>query len=84
MARIIPRLVAGLMLVFVSLAAQGAAAQTPPPASAFLWEMRNVQISPDGRYISMIQPFQGRTALVVYSTGGGEPTVMCRSEPPWR
>lgn len=76
MARIYPRLLAGLMLVFVSFASFGAAAQTPPPASAFLWEMRNVQISPDGRYISMIQPYQGRTALVVYPLGGGEPTLI--------
>jgi|GEM_PF-1947513 len=76
MARIYPRLLAGLMLVFVSFASFGAAAQTPPPASAFLWDMRNVQISPDGQYISMIQPYQGRTALVVYNTGGGDPTVI--------
>ena len=76
MARIYPRLLAGLMLVFVSFASFGAAAQTPPPASAFLWDMRNVQISPDGQYITMIQPYQGRTALVVYNTGGGDPTVI--------
>ncbi len=75
MARLSARLLAGLILILVSFTGT-AMAQTPPPASAFLWEMRNVQISPDGQYISMIQPFQGRTALVVYPYSGGEPVVI--------
>lgn len=76
MARIYPRLLAGLMLVFVSFASFGAAAQTPPPAEAFLWQMADLELSPDGRYLSMIQPRQGRTALVIYPLGGGEPTLI--------
>jgi dipeptidyl aminopeptidase/acylaminoacyl peptidase len=76
MTRLFPRLLAGLSFLLVSLIGVSAQAQTPPPVSAFLWEMRNVQISPDGQYISMIQPYEGRTALVVYPVGGGEPTVI--------
>ena len=73
MARAIPCLLAGLFLVFGTFAAQ---AQTPPPAEAFLREVSNVQISPDGNYISMIQPRQGRPVLVVYPLGGGEPALI--------
>ncbi len=76
MARTFSRLLAGLVLVFVSFASLGAAAQTPPPAEAFLWQVADLELSPDGRYLSMIQPYEGRTALVIYPLGGGEPTVI--------
>jgi len=76
MARLFPRLLAGLSILLISLIAAAAQAQTPPPASAFLWEMRDLELSPDGRYLSMIQPYEGRTALVIYPLGGGEPTLI--------
>ena len=66
-------LAAAIVISFFSFAAN---AQTPPPARDFLWNMRGVQMSPDGNYISMIQPYEGRTALVVYPSGGGEPVVI--------
>ncbi len=62
--------------VFLSIFAVSAQAQTPPPAEAFRWQIRDVELSPDGRYLSMIQPYQGRTALVVYPMAGGEPTLI--------
>jgi len=65
-------LAAAIFLSIISIAAQA-----QPAARDFLWEMRNVQLSPDGQYISMIQPYEGRTALVVYpASGGGEPTLI--------
>ncbi len=64
---------AATLFALMSLPAQ---AQTPPPTEAFFYQIRDVEISPDGRYLSMIQPFQGRTALVVYPMGGGEPTLI--------
>lgn len=65
-----------LASLFLMLSLGAAHAQTPPPPSAFLWEMRNVQISPDGNYLSMIQPYEGRSALVIYPIGGGGPHVV--------
>jgi len=76
MARLFPRLLAGLSILLISLIGAAAQAQTPPPASAFRWEMRDLELSPDGRYLSMVQPYEGRTALVIYPLGGGEPTLI--------
>lgn len=64
------------LCVVLVCGAVSASAQTPPPAEAFLRDHTDVRISPDGRYISMIQPFEGRTALAIYPVGGGAPAVM--------
>ncbi len=76
MAHVFPRLAAGLILFAASFFSLSATAQTPPSAEAFRWEMRDLELSPDGRYLSMIQPYQGRSALVVYPLAGGEPTLI--------
>ncbi|MBN4046577.1 S9 family peptidase, partial [bacterium AH-315-P15] len=76
MAHVFPRLLAGLIIFSAALFSLSAQAQTPPPAEAFLWEMGDLELSPDGRYLSMIQPYEGRSALVIYPLGGGEPTLI--------
>lgn len=76
MARIVPRLWAGFIALIVLTIGMSAQAQTPPPASAFQWEMRDIELSPDGQYLSVIQPFEGRAALAIYRLGGGEPVVI--------
>jgi len=68
--------VAALAIGFLQFGAMPGLAQTPPPADAFLSSVGDLEISPDGRYVSMIQPYEGRTALVIYPMGGGDPQLI--------
>ncbi len=76
MARLFLRAASLAAAVVFSFFSTSALAQTSLPVEAYFSAMGDLELSPDGRYISMIQPREGRTALVVYPIGGGEPNLI--------
>lgn len=75
MARILTRALGAGILILLSFFAFSAQAQSLG-ARDFVIQMSDVEISPDGRYLSMLQPVDGRNALVIYPLAGGQPATV--------
>lgn len=65
--------IAAAMVVFAAVTMSSANAQgvshPPPEAFARLPFMRDLRLSPDGKYMSVLQDVEGQTALVIYQVG---------------